>query len=803
MDSIINFTNYSISAAAATWEGCREYQEDTVWLSDTDRAATAGSFMAVLSDGMGGMDDGQDASKLIVSTYVNCHITKGGESLECFLNTANMALRDAKEAGTIRDGAGATLIAARVTENGIEWQSVGDSLLYLQRNGIVKKLNTAHTWGQKLASEVASGQITEEEAQAQAETKPSNALYEAVCGDFIKNHDEETDECRPGDRYIMASDGFTPLTDTAWEELLNSTGIRQASPAEACEVLLMKLKKMNTEQQDNASIIIFDVVEKQENTAIPPTPSEIEAKMAVSNGVEKAIEVQLIGDRSSQQDSVGHWCSDEAILAVVADGAGGHVGGAQASQTAVATMERYWQDKLAAGVSPDEAAEILTQAVQQAHTDIIQNAGGNAALSGKSAFVAVYLHDGYYTCVNVGDCRAYVTSQGQWKQLSIDDSLLRILVDKGEVTPIEAKNHPDQNILTQALGTESKIKPHVSHGTYSEQDSFLLCCDGLWNQLPEEQWPLANWEATSTTQYKNVLSIMANKAVIAANGSSDNVSAVWICATTPDKAAFHPPLAPLRQELSVNKLRTPVAKLALIAIGLLIISVLLILCSTPDKQALPPIDKNTLPADAQVKSAASQNGATPATAAPKDEPNSSMLSPTNASTPGEVETRKTPTPIRTNANDGGDTHTSDTTGDYSGNDTMFDSTHTTDATGDYSENDTMFDGTQSPEDCTNSLPSATTPEEPENKSKRDASPVKVDNIDNYGCTTTISSISYVSSNYYITSVSFRYDNGCSYRDNIRRRARIQREGANYSLQSDNTAEEAIFNLLFRPILLNE
>ncbi len=802
MDSIINFTDYSISAAAATWEGCREYQEDTVWLSDADRAATAGSFMAVLSDGMGGMDDGQDASKLIVSTYVNCHITKGGESLECFLNTANMALRDAKEAGTIRDGAGATLIAARVTENGIEWQSVGDSLLYLQRNGTVKKLNTAHTWGQKLASEVASGQITEEEAQAQAETKPANALYEAVCGDFIKNHDEETDDCRPGDRYIMASDGFTPLTDTAWEELLNSPGIRQASPAEACEVLLMKLKKMNTEQQDNASIIIFDVVEKQENTAIPPTPGEIEAKIAESNSVEKVIEMQLIGDRSSQQDSVGHWYSDEAILAVVADGAGGHVGGAQASQTAVATMECYWQDKLSAGVSPDEAAEILTQAVQQAHTDIIQNAGGNAALSGKSAFVAVYLHDGCYTCVNVGDCRAYVTNQGQWKQLSIDDSLLRILVDKGEVSPIEAKNHPDQNILTQALGTESKIKPHVSHGTFSEQDSFLLCCDGLWNQLPEEQWPLANWEATSTTQYKNVLSIMANKAVIAANGSSDNVSAVWICAATPDKAAFHPPVAPLQQTPPMNFWHPPVAKIVLGAVGLLLISVLLVLCSTPDKQELPtganaPADKNTLPTEEQVKSSTPRNDATSATSAPKDEPNVFILPPENANTPGEVAPPSSTTPIRRNENDEGGTHT---TNSNSEQDNMFSGTHTTDADIKFDDADNC---TQPPEDCTNSLPATTTPEEPENKSKQDASPVKVVNIENYGCTTTISTISYISSNCYITSVSFQYDNACSYRDDLRRRARRQRECANYSTQAENTAEEAIFNLFFSPILLNE
>lgn len=774
MDSIIDFTNYSISVATVSWKGCSEDQKDTVWFSDAERANTAGNFMAVLSDGM---EEGQEASKLIVSTYVNSHTTKGGDSLACFLDTANEALKEAKAAGTISDSAQASLIAARITENGIEWQSVGTSLLYLQRDGEVKQINTACTLEQKVASYVECEKTTVEGAQTQAAA-------------------EEMSDCRPGDRYIMTSDGFAPLTATAWEELLNSPEIRQASPAETCEMLLMKLKKMNKEEQDNATIIVFDIVKKQEETVPLPAPIEGSEKLIESNEEEKAIEVQLIGDRSSQQDSVGHWHSDNATLAVVADGAGGHVGGAQASQTAVATLERYWQDKLSAGVSSEEAAEILSQAIQQAHTDIIQNAGGNAALSGKSAFVAVYLHDGQYTCINVGDCRAYVTHQGQWKQLSIDDSLLRILIDKGEVSPQEAKNHPDQNILTQALGTENKIKPHISYGTFSKEDSFLLCCDGLWNQLPDEIWPLANWEADTPAQYKNVLMVMANKAAIAANGSSDNVSAVWICAAEPNKATFRPPVVP-QQTTSINILQPPVAKMVLTAIGLLLITtVLLILCSSPDQPSRSNAQyvKESHPDTKPVKAPSPLDEAVSTSATPKTDGKLATPSrpaedePGNA-TPSNNDTKHTtPTltsesePIGTTAVETGGATTVETEG------------ATTVETGSIiivdGDNLLPCPGCEHGNDCDDM--------DNNGAGKEEARPDQ-DKTNLSGYTATISRFSYVSGNRYITHVSYQCGNVPSFHD-IRRRTRRQYEAAYTPSLIENDSVEAICDHFFRMLL---
>ena len=793
MDSIIDFTNYSISAATASWKGGSEHQKDTVWFSDAKRANTVGNFMAVLSDGM---EEGQEVSQLIVSTYVNRHATNGSDCLACFLNTANEALKEAKSAGAISDSARADLVAVRITEKGIEWQSVGNSLLYLQRDGEVKQINTAYTLEQKVAGDVECGKTTDEEAQSQA----------AI---------EAMSDCRPGDRFIMTSDGFAPLTETAWEELLNAPGIRQASPADTCEMLLMKLKKMNKEEQDNATIIVFDIVKKQEKTVPLPAPTEGEEKLTESNEEEKAIEVQLTGDRSSQQDSVGHWHSNNATLAVVADGAGGHVGGAQASQTAVATLERYWQDKLSAGVSSDEAAEILTQAIQQAHTDIIQNAGGNAALSGKSAIVAVYLHDGQYTCINVGDCRAYVTHQGQWKQLSIDDSLLRILIDKGEVSQQEAKNHPDQNILTQALGTENRIKPHLSHGTFSKEDSFLLCCDGLWNQLPEEHWTLANWEAANAAQYKNVLMVMASKAAIAANGSSDNVSAVWICAAEPNKATFHQPGVP-QQTTPINILQSPVAKMVLTAVGLLLITtVLLILCSSPDQPSICNA-QNTNEPQSNPKPVKIQSPLDEEVSAPTPpKTDGKLATPTqsgedvlgNAATMDNDIKHATPTP--TSENEPGNTITEQPTGTRAEEPGRTITEVPGGATNVEPNGIIIVNSNPNCEEGSNSddsLPlEVDYPQQPgtDNNGADKGEPLpgqdKTNLIGNRSYTTTISRVSYISGNRYISHFSYQCGNVPSFHD-IRRRTRRQCDASYTPELLENDSIEAIYNHFFRLLL---
>ncbi|MDO5464396.1 MAG: protein phosphatase 2C domain-containing protein [Akkermansia sp.] len=511
---VTSFSNFQIAAACCQWIGGRDCQEDACYLHPAEDSNKAESFVAVLADGMGGVADGEKASRHVVDSFMCAYAGKCGggvlsaETLAGCLSYANKSLGDLKNDGRIDKDAGATFIALSISNDTMNWLSVGDSLLYRQQGNTISKINTAHTWQWELDRRVNRGEMTPEEAEAAP--GPRHALYSAVCGEEDLEAELTDDRpCRVGDRYIIASDGLLPLIKTGWESILNSPEVRTAPPVEVCNLLMDTLKQLRAPNQDNTSIIIIDVLPVENYTADYAT-------------------VSLIGDRPTQQDNEACWKSDKAMLAVVADGAGGHAGGEQASRAAVDSLHNTWNKQLAAGVPPSRAEEILSEALLTAHREVIERAGGDAKFCGKCAIVVVYLCNGCYTVANVGDCRAYLAHQNKWKQLTIDDSLLRILLERGEVSPEEARDHPDQSCLTQALGTTGRVKPHVSSGDYAATDRFLLCCDGLWNQLPDDRWSMKNWQAGSPKAHSDLLSLMARQAMHAAAGKSDNVSAIWL-----------------------------------------------------------------------------------------------------------------------------------------------------------------------------------------------------------------------------------------------------------------------------------
>ncbi len=511
---VTTLNGFHITAAASQWIGCREQQEDACALHPSDENGGAANLLAILADGMGGVADGEKASRHLIDSFLCAYVARSTDSppspelLANSLAYANQSLGDQKREGRIDHEAGATFIALSISNHGVHWLNVGDSLLYLQQGNRITKINTAHTWQWELERRVNAGEMTPEAAAAAP--GPRHALYAAVCGDeYVDAEVAPPDSCRMGDRYIIASDGLQPLINTGWEPLLNSPEVRNAPPNEVCTLLMNKLMLLQSPHQDNTTIIVVDIQ--------PPSPL-----------ADHYAAISLIGDRSSQQDHEGCWKSDNATLAVVADGAGGHSGGERASQLAVKTMQQIWSNRLTTGAPPEQAAEILSQGLIAAHREIIKHAGGSAKLSGKCAIVALYLCNGHYTVANVGDCRAYLAHNNTWQQLTVDDSLLRILIKSGEVSPEEARNHPDQSVLTQALGGSSQIKPHVSSGGYEKNDRFLLCCDGLWNQLPEKLWDMSHWQAATPAAHAELLNSMGQQAVSAALGKSDNVSAIWL-----------------------------------------------------------------------------------------------------------------------------------------------------------------------------------------------------------------------------------------------------------------------------------
>jgi serine/threonine protein phosphatase PrpC len=191
------------------------------------------------------------------------------------------------------------------------------------------------------------------------------------------------------------------------------------------------------------------------------------------------------GQREYNEDKVHVSCNGGRWVAVLADGAGGHRGGAQASRRALESVT----DSLA----DDEAAFdslALTQAVLAAH-DHVRQGQGDAGTQGRMHSTVVVLwvdatRDGALWS-HVGDSRLYRVRGGRIDQLTTDDSVVQRMVDAGVLSAEQAAEHPLKNQLMSALGIDDDIDPHTTAQPVAleEGDAFLLCSDGWWGALDE------------------------------------------------------------------------------------------------------------------------------------------------------------------------------------------------------------------------------------------------------------------------------------------------------------------------------
>ena len=132
--------------------------------------------------------------------------------------------------------------------------------------------------------------------------------------------------------------------------------------------------------------------------------------------------------------------------------------------------------------------------------------------------VLCVIENGTLHIIHAGDSRAYLINKSKIKQLSKDHSIVQEMVDSGEITPKEAKNHPQKNIITRALGVNADIKLDYTKAKLKEGDIILSCTDGLTNYLSERDI----YKICS----QNVLSSVTDKLVAEGNkrGGGDNIT---------------------------------------------------------------------------------------------------------------------------------------------------------------------------------------------------------------------------------------------------------------------------------------
>ncbi len=226
-----------------------------------------------------------------------------------------------------------------------------------------------------------------------------------------------------------------------------------------------------------------------------------------------------IGQREENQD---RFLAVPPVFAV-ADGMGGHAAGAEAAQKAV--------DCLSATIGrPALTLTLLQDAVRQADDSIRALGEADASMVGAGTTVAgvALVEDSGELCwavFHVGDSRVYARTPTTWGQVTVDHSLVQVLVESGHVAPENAATHPQRNIVTRALGVGAGGDADVTLLRLETGQRFLVCSDGLSNEVADAR--LAELLGSDSAP-DAVAQQMVGEAV--ENGGRDNIAAVVVYA---------------------------------------------------------------------------------------------------------------------------------------------------------------------------------------------------------------------------------------------------------------------------------
>ena len=191
-----------------------------------------------------------------------------------------------------------------------------------------------------------------------------------------------------------------------------------------------------------------------------------------------------IGQRDENQDrlSVLHSPSGSSCLVVVADGLGGHGGGALAAQTVVETTEQIWRDR---GDRID-SEEFLRNLALECH-EAVNAAGAESGQEPKTTLAALLIEKERAASVHAGDSRVMQFSGDSLANRTVDHSIGQLNVLRGKITESELATHPDQKKLFSHLGGMSTPDLEFNHWKLADGRRFVVCSDGFWEVFPTEQ----------------------------------------------------------------------------------------------------------------------------------------------------------------------------------------------------------------------------------------------------------------------------------------------------------------------------
>ena len=234
----------------------------------------------------------------------------------------------------------------------------------------------------------------------------------------------------------------------------------------------------------------------------------------------KSFSVTDIGrKRKLNQDFV--YSSDEPVgnlpnVYIVADGMGGHQAGDYASKCTVETMVREIR-----GCFEKSPIRILSKAIRIANDQVRKKAREDESLLGMGTTVVAATCLGKYLQVaNVGDSRLYIIND-EVRQITRDHSLVEEMVRMGGIDREAARNHPDKNIITRAIGVKDEVEADIYEYRLKKGDIILMCTDGLSNMVEDEDMFDIVKGSRDVVETVEMLIEKANS-----NGGRDNIGVV-------------------------------------------------------------------------------------------------------------------------------------------------------------------------------------------------------------------------------------------------------------------------------------
>lgn len=269
------------------------------------------------------------------------------------------------------------------------------------------------------------------------------------------------------------------------------------------------------------------VDELAQKTAVPAVgPGDRQTESTENNPMEAfAPHIFALTDvgRVREHNEDAYHVSNDGNLFVVADGMGGHEAGEVAAALAIEAINEFLPpERLSLAVEQGDVGSLLLEAVRDADNRVFEaNRSRDEGKEMGCTLAVGYVSGSELVTCHVGDVRCYVSVGGTLRQITRDHSFVGALVEAGQLTPDEARIHPRKNEVLQAIGMPSGVVPDVNRVDLATGDRILLCSDGLWEALADQDIQTILTSDGTVRQLATQLVDRANGA-----GGSDNITVV-------------------------------------------------------------------------------------------------------------------------------------------------------------------------------------------------------------------------------------------------------------------------------------